>query len=111
MRFLAATVLLLVALIGPIGSIAPIPAAKADGRTLMGYGLNLNNYSWTLQAYNMGYNLGQCAQLCEYNNRCVAWQLQGDGSQARYTCRLLDQVAGAPRPMADNFFGFSSRYR
>ena len=110
MRHKSATMLVLTAL--ATGSIALTPPAKAaDGRTLMGYGVNVDNQSWNLPAYNMGYDINACAQLCESNGRCVAWQLQGDGSQIEYTCRLLDQVTGAPRPMADTFFGFSSRYR
>ena len=111
MRFIIAMMLMLMAFYTSTASKSLISPAKADGRTLMGYGLNLDNYSWNLPAYNMGYNLSGCAQRCENNNRCVAWQLQGDGTQSRYTCRLLDQVTGAPRPMADTFFGFSSRYR
>ena len=111
MRFTTARLIGLAALGALIGSTTIAPHAHADGRTLMGYGVNLEQHDWNLQAYNMGYDINGCARLCESNSRCVAWQLQGDGSQSRYTCRLLDAVNGAPRPMADTFFGFSSRYR
>jgi hypothetical protein len=108
MRFMTATLLLAVATSCLALSLS---ANAADGSTLMGYGVNLDNHSWNLQAYNMGYDLNGCARLCENEGRCVAWQLQGDGSQTQYTCRLLEEVRGAPRPMPDTFFGFSSRYR